>query len=122
MLQNPKSQEPVTLDFLDAELENDIKVEVRSTAFLVPGACILLCNNWKAIHVLDFEWKPISLKNFSSKIQDVDFIEQWSYNGRFLQIKLSLFLSKDNELYFSHFESYRNCYLNNFSPVFFIKC
>ncbi|ETE71861.1 hypothetical protein L345_02314, partial [Ophiophagus hannah] len=24
---NPKSQEPVTLDFLDAELENDIKVE-----------------------------------------------------------------------------------------------
>uniref|UniRef100_A0A2K6ETY0 Calcium voltage-gated channel auxiliary subunit alpha2delta 1 n=1 Tax=Propithecus coquereli TaxID=379532 RepID=A0A2K6ETY0_PROCO len=25
---NPKSQEPVTLDFLDAELENDIKVEV----------------------------------------------------------------------------------------------
>lgn len=45
MLQNPKSQEPVTLDFLDAELENDIKVEVRLTAFLVPGACILLCNN-----------------------------------------------------------------------------
>lgn len=28
LLQNPKSQEPVTLDFLDAELENDIKVEV----------------------------------------------------------------------------------------------
>lgn len=26
--QNPKFQEPVTLDFLDAELENDIKVEV----------------------------------------------------------------------------------------------
>uniref|UniRef100_A0A8C8SJH0 VWFA domain-containing protein n=1 Tax=Pelusios castaneus TaxID=367368 RepID=A0A8C8SJH0_9SAUR len=26
-VQNPKSQEPVTLDFLDAELENDIKVE-----------------------------------------------------------------------------------------------
>lgn len=29
--QNPKFQEPVTLDFLDAELENDIKVEVWST-------------------------------------------------------------------------------------------
>ncbi|XP_009867531.1 PREDICTED: voltage-dependent calcium channel subunit alpha-2/delta-1-like, partial [Apaloderma vittatum] len=29
VLQNPKSQEPVTLDFLDAELENDIKVEIR---------------------------------------------------------------------------------------------
>lgn len=28
--QNPKFQEPVTLDFLDAELENDIKVEVRT--------------------------------------------------------------------------------------------
>ncbi|XP_061438153.1 voltage-dependent calcium channel subunit alpha-2/delta-1 isoform X3 [Rhineura floridana] len=28
-IQNPKSQEPVTLDFLDAELENDIKVEIR---------------------------------------------------------------------------------------------
>ncbi|XP_006834404.1 PREDICTED: voltage-dependent calcium channel subunit alpha-2/delta-1 [Chrysochloris asiatica] len=26
---NPKSQEPVTLDFLDAELENDIKVKIR---------------------------------------------------------------------------------------------
>nr|XP_006117204.2 voltage-dependent calcium channel subunit alpha-2/delta-1 isoform X4 [Pelodiscus sinensis] len=28
-IQNRKSQEPVTLDFLDAELENDIKVEIR---------------------------------------------------------------------------------------------
>ena len=28
-MQNPKFQEPVTLDFLDAELENDIKVEVQ---------------------------------------------------------------------------------------------
>lgn len=28
---NPKFQEPVTLDFLDAELENDIKVEIRTT-------------------------------------------------------------------------------------------
>ncbi|XP_054845021.1 voltage-dependent calcium channel subunit alpha-2/delta-1 isoform X1 [Eublepharis macularius] len=28
-VQNPKSQEPVTLDFLDAELENDIKVQIR---------------------------------------------------------------------------------------------
>ncbi|XP_075997925.1 voltage-dependent calcium channel subunit alpha-2/delta-1 [Genypterus blacodes] len=27
---NPKFQEPVTLDFLDAELENDIKVEIRN--------------------------------------------------------------------------------------------
>ncbi|XP_072418713.1 voltage-dependent calcium channel subunit alpha-2/delta-1 isoform X2 [Chiloscyllium punctatum] len=27
--QNPKSQEPVTLDFLDAELENEMKVEIR---------------------------------------------------------------------------------------------
>ncbi|MEQ2258206.1 Voltage-dependent calcium channel subunit alpha-2/delta-1, partial [Xenotaenia resolanae] len=26
---NPKFQEPVTLDFLDAELENDIKVKIR---------------------------------------------------------------------------------------------
>ncbi|KAM6203133.1 voltage-dependent calcium channel subunit alpha-2/delta-1 isoform 1-T1 [Rhynchocyon petersi] len=29
-VQNPKSQEPVTLDFLDAELENDIKEEIRN--------------------------------------------------------------------------------------------
>ncbi|XP_034374745.1 voltage-dependent calcium channel subunit alpha-2/delta-1 isoform X1 [Arvicanthis niloticus] len=29
-VQNPKSQEPVTLDFLDAELENEIKVEIRN--------------------------------------------------------------------------------------------
>ena len=26
--QNPKFQEPVTLDLMDAELENDVKVEV----------------------------------------------------------------------------------------------
>ncbi|XP_069084789.1 voltage-dependent calcium channel subunit alpha-2/delta-1 isoform X4 [Pleurodeles waltl] len=29
-VQNPKSQEPVTLDFLDAELENEFKVEIRN--------------------------------------------------------------------------------------------
>ncbi|XP_041110539.1 voltage-dependent calcium channel subunit alpha-2/delta-1 isoform X1 [Polyodon spathula] len=29
VFQNPKFQEPVTLDFLDAELENDVKVEIR---------------------------------------------------------------------------------------------
>nr|XP_015207702.1 PREDICTED: voltage-dependent calcium channel subunit alpha-2/delta-1 isoform X5 [Lepisosteus oculatus] len=29
VFQNPKFQEPVTLDFLDAELENDIKVQIR---------------------------------------------------------------------------------------------
>ncbi|XP_063304249.1 voltage-dependent calcium channel subunit alpha-2/delta-1 isoform X2 [Pelobates fuscus] len=29
-VQNPKSQEPVTLDFLDAELENEQKVEIRN--------------------------------------------------------------------------------------------
>ncbi|XP_043944200.1 voltage-dependent calcium channel subunit alpha-2/delta-1 isoform X2 [Protopterus annectens] len=28
-VQNPKSQEPVTLDFLDAELENEMKVKIR---------------------------------------------------------------------------------------------
>lgn len=32
--QNPKFQEPVTLDFLDAELENDIKVEVECSDIL----------------------------------------------------------------------------------------
>lgn len=64
LLQNPKSQEPVTLDFLDAELENDIKVEVRLPGFLVPVAsCISLYNNQKPKNVLDFEWESISLKN-----------------------------------------------------------
>lgn len=32
-LQTVKFNEPVTLDFLDAELENDIKVEVRNLTF-----------------------------------------------------------------------------------------
>uniref|UniRef100_A0A671YG85 Calcium voltage-gated channel auxiliary subunit alpha2delta 1 n=1 Tax=Sparus aurata TaxID=8175 RepID=A0A671YG85_SPAAU len=59
---NPKFQEPVTLDFLDAELENDIKVEIRrmmidgetgertihtlvKTKFLMPfPVCALLSN------------------------------------------------------------------------------
>ncbi|KAI4876396.1 hypothetical protein NFI96_025221, partial [Prochilodus magdalenae] len=35
---NPKFQEPVTLDFLDAELENDIKVQIRMMMIdRVPG-------------------------------------------------------------------------------------
>uniref|UniRef100_A0AAR2JNS2 VWFA domain-containing protein n=1 Tax=Pygocentrus nattereri TaxID=42514 RepID=A0AAR2JNS2_PYGNA len=35
---NPKFQEPVTLDFLDAELENDIKVQIRTKMIdRVPG-------------------------------------------------------------------------------------
>ncbi|KAF5889258.1 voltage-dependent calcium channel subunit alpha-2/delta-1 isoform X4, partial [Clarias magur] len=35
---NPKFQEPVTLDFLDAELENDIKVKIRTDMIdRVPG-------------------------------------------------------------------------------------
>uniref|UniRef100_A0A8B9JIR8 Calcium voltage-gated channel auxiliary subunit alpha2delta 1 n=1 Tax=Astyanax mexicanus TaxID=7994 RepID=A0A8B9JIR8_ASTMX len=35
---NPKFQEPVTLDFLDAELENDIKVQIRTMMIdRVPG-------------------------------------------------------------------------------------
>lgn len=32
-LQTAKFNEPVTLDFLDAELENAVKVEVRNLAF-----------------------------------------------------------------------------------------
>uniref|UniRef100_A0A8C2WW64 Calcium voltage-gated channel auxiliary subunit alpha2delta 1 n=1 Tax=Cyclopterus lumpus TaxID=8103 RepID=A0A8C2WW64_CYCLU len=41
---NPKFQEPVTLDFLDAELENDIKVEVECS-----DACdaLFLCHLWQ---------------------------------------------------------------------------
>lgn len=34
-LQTAKFNEPVTLDFLDAELENEIKVEVRNLTRLV---------------------------------------------------------------------------------------
>ncbi|XP_062860902.1 voltage-dependent calcium channel subunit alpha-2/delta-1 isoform X1 [Trichomycterus rosablanca] len=35
---NPKFQEPVTLDFLDAELENDIKIQIRTMMIdRVPG-------------------------------------------------------------------------------------
>lgn len=56
LLQNPKSQEPVTLDFLDAELENDIKVEVRLPGFLVPvTASISLCKKQKPKNVLVIE-------------------------------------------------------------------
>uniref|UniRef100_A0A8D0G9G3 VWFA domain-containing protein n=1 Tax=Sphenodon punctatus TaxID=8508 RepID=A0A8D0G9G3_SPHPU len=33
-VQNPKSQEPVTLDFLDADLENNIKVEAMTFLFI----------------------------------------------------------------------------------------
>jgi len=48
--QNPKFQEPVTLDFLDAELENDIKVEVEySDACKYP--CYIYIYTYMYIHI-----------------------------------------------------------------------
>uniref|UniRef100_A0AAY4CXI9 VWFA domain-containing protein n=1 Tax=Denticeps clupeoides TaxID=299321 RepID=A0AAY4CXI9_9TELE len=40
---NPKFQEPVTLDFLDAELENDIKVQVREFDQTFMDTLTVLC-------------------------------------------------------------------------------
>uniref|UniRef100_A0A3Q3LHW1 Calcium voltage-gated channel auxiliary subunit alpha2delta 1 n=1 Tax=Mastacembelus armatus TaxID=205130 RepID=A0A3Q3LHW1_9TELE len=50
---NPKFQEPVTLDFLDAELENDIKVEVKY-------ADIFSC-----VGVRTYTWAPVNGTDYS---------------------------------------------------------
>uniref|UniRef100_A0A4W3J4M5 Calcium channel, voltage-dependent, alpha 2/delta subunit 1a n=1 Tax=Callorhinchus milii TaxID=7868 RepID=A0A4W3J4M5_CALMI len=70
--QNPKSQEPVTLDFLDAELENEIKVEIRHS--MIEGE-----NGEKTVHTLiksyderyidkgirTYTWTPVNGTDYS---------------------------------------------------------
>uniref|UniRef100_A0A671YBP8 Calcium voltage-gated channel auxiliary subunit alpha2delta 1 n=1 Tax=Sparus aurata TaxID=8175 RepID=A0A671YBP8_SPAAU len=55
--QNPKFQEPVTLDFLDAELENDIKVEVKCA------------DTWKSRYIdrgiRTYTWAPVNGTDYS---------------------------------------------------------
>uniref|UniRef100_A0A4W3JZ22 Calcium channel, voltage-dependent, alpha 2/delta subunit 1a n=1 Tax=Callorhinchus milii TaxID=7868 RepID=A0A4W3JZ22_CALMI len=69
---NPKSQEPVTLDFLDAELENEIKVEIRHS--MIEGE-----NGEKTVHTLiksyderyidkgirTYTWTPVNGTDYS---------------------------------------------------------
>uniref|UniRef100_A0A7N8X3N6 Calcium voltage-gated channel auxiliary subunit alpha2delta 1 n=1 Tax=Mastacembelus armatus TaxID=205130 RepID=A0A7N8X3N6_9TELE len=50
---NPKFQEPVTLDFLDAELENDIKVEVKYADMYIDRG------------VRTYTWAPVNGTDYS---------------------------------------------------------
>uniref|UniRef100_A0A3Q3IYK7 VWFA domain-containing protein n=1 Tax=Monopterus albus TaxID=43700 RepID=A0A3Q3IYK7_MONAL len=72
---NPKFQEPVTLDFLDAELENDIKVEVDS----------YVCHLWQRYidrGVRTYTWAPVNGTDYSLALALP------KYSEHFIQAKL----------------------------------
>uniref|UniRef100_A0A671YA31 Calcium voltage-gated channel auxiliary subunit alpha2delta 1 n=1 Tax=Sparus aurata TaxID=8175 RepID=A0A671YA31_SPAAU len=72
--QNPKFQEPVTLDFLDAELENDIKVEVKCA------------DTWKSRYIdrgiRTYTWAPVNGTDYSLALVLP------KYSEHFIQAKL----------------------------------
>uniref|UniRef100_A0A671YA16 Calcium voltage-gated channel auxiliary subunit alpha2delta 1 n=1 Tax=Sparus aurata TaxID=8175 RepID=A0A671YA16_SPAAU len=71
---NPKFQEPVTLDFLDAELENDIKVEVKCA------------DTWKSRYIdrgiRTYTWAPVNGTDYSLALVLP------KYSEHFIQAKL----------------------------------
>uniref|UniRef100_A0A8C2WSR1 Calcium voltage-gated channel auxiliary subunit alpha2delta 1 n=1 Tax=Cyclopterus lumpus TaxID=8103 RepID=A0A8C2WSR1_CYCLU len=77
---NPKFQEPVTLDFLDAELENDIKVEVECS-----DACDFLCHLWQRYidrGVRTYTFAPVNGTDYSLALALP------RYSEHFIQAKL----------------------------------
>uniref|UniRef100_A0A671YG89 Calcium voltage-gated channel auxiliary subunit alpha2delta 1 n=1 Tax=Sparus aurata TaxID=8175 RepID=A0A671YG89_SPAAU len=74
IIKNPKFQEPVTLDFLDAELENDIKVEVKCA------------DTWKSRYIdrgiRTYTWAPVNGTDYSLALVLP------KYSEHFIQAKL----------------------------------
>uniref|UniRef100_A0A8C7XT52 Calcium voltage-gated channel auxiliary subunit alpha2delta 1 n=1 Tax=Oryzias sinensis TaxID=183150 RepID=A0A8C7XT52_9TELE len=66
---NPKFQEPVTLDFLDAELENDIKVEVENTLMNQGNSLsFVLVSFWQRYidrGIRTYTWGPVNGTDYS---------------------------------------------------------
>uniref|UniRef100_A0A8C5A8R7 Calcium voltage-gated channel auxiliary subunit alpha2delta 1 n=1 Tax=Gadus morhua TaxID=8049 RepID=A0A8C5A8R7_GADMO len=56
---NPKFQEPVTLDLMDAELENDVKVEVLFVFYLTLCVCVCVCR-YIDRGVRTYTWGPVN--------------------------------------------------------------
>ncbi|XP_072552044.1 voltage-dependent calcium channel subunit alpha-2/delta-1 isoform X3 [Salminus brasiliensis] len=110
---NPKFQEPVTLDFLDAELENDIKVQIRTMMIdRVPGKkkieTLVKSQDERYIDrgVRTYTWAPVNGTDYSLALvlpeYNMHYIEanlgdlkqaMWQkgkYNARLLSVCLSL--------------------------------
>uniref|UniRef100_A0A9J8D5A2 Calcium channel, voltage-dependent, alpha 2/delta subunit 1a n=1 Tax=Cyprinus carpio carpio TaxID=630221 RepID=A0A9J8D5A2_CYPCA len=62
-----KSQEPVTLDFLDAELEDEMKVEVRQTkmAFKPLSVILFLLQRYIDRGIRTYSWGPVNDTDYS---------------------------------------------------------
>uniref|UniRef100_A0A8C1XPE1 Calcium channel, voltage-dependent, alpha 2/delta subunit 1a n=1 Tax=Cyprinus carpio TaxID=7962 RepID=A0A8C1XPE1_CYPCA len=62
-----KSQEPVTLDFLDAELEDEMKVEVRQTkmAFKLLSVILFLLQRYIDRGIRTYSWGPVNDTDYS---------------------------------------------------------
>uniref|UniRef100_A0A8C1BC49 Calcium channel, voltage-dependent, alpha 2/delta subunit 1a n=1 Tax=Cyprinus carpio carpio TaxID=630221 RepID=A0A8C1BC49_CYPCA len=82
-----KSQEPVTLDFLDAELEDEMKVEVRQTkmAFKPLSVILFLLQRYIDRGIRTYSWGPVndtdyrSEKPFFSESLQVGKFEEYGY-------------------------------------------
>uniref|UniRef100_A0A8C1ZKW8 Calcium channel, voltage-dependent, alpha 2/delta subunit 1a n=1 Tax=Cyprinus carpio TaxID=7962 RepID=A0A8C1ZKW8_CYPCA len=64
-----KSQEPVTLDFLDAELEDEMKVEVRQTkmAFKLLSVILFLLQRYIDRGIRTYSWGPVNDTDYRSE-------------------------------------------------------
>uniref|UniRef100_A0A8C2KL18 Calcium channel, voltage-dependent, alpha 2/delta subunit 1a n=1 Tax=Cyprinus carpio TaxID=7962 RepID=A0A8C2KL18_CYPCA len=64
-----KSQEPVTLDFLDAELEDEMKVEVRQTkmAFKPLSVILFLLQRYIDRGIRTYSWGPVNDTDYRSE-------------------------------------------------------
>uniref|UniRef100_A0AAR2LK83 VWFA domain-containing protein n=1 Tax=Pygocentrus nattereri TaxID=42514 RepID=A0AAR2LK83_PYGNA len=84
---NPKFQEPVTLDFLDAELENDIKVQIRTKMIdRVPGEktieTLVKSQDERYIDrgVRTYTWAPVNGTDYRSvQTMQVEKFEEFGY-------------------------------------------
>uniref|UniRef100_A0A8C1BCR4 Calcium channel, voltage-dependent, alpha 2/delta subunit 1a n=1 Tax=Cyprinus carpio carpio TaxID=630221 RepID=A0A8C1BCR4_CYPCA len=70
-----KSQEPVTLDFLDAELEDEMKVEVRQTkmAFKPLSVILFLLQRYIDRGIRTYSWGPVNDTDYRSEKPNVPF-------------------------------------------------
>uniref|UniRef100_A0A8C4ZS33 Calcium voltage-gated channel auxiliary subunit alpha2delta 1 n=1 Tax=Gadus morhua TaxID=8049 RepID=A0A8C4ZS33_GADMO len=78
---NPKFQEPVTLDLMDAELENDVKVEVLFVFYLTLCVCVCVCR-YIDRGVRTYTWGPVNGTDYSLALVLP------KYSEHFIQAKL----------------------------------
>jgi len=91
-LQDLKSQEPVTLDFLDAELEDELKVEVRANLYDILSSAgqnrqYFLSIHWKSMDPTEVNIMNKTTTKKKKNSRDFLFLQNifltWVNNNRF---------------------------------------